>query len=142
MTRGVAFGQPTFHIRGDDMFYKSFITSAVVVLMIAFVAGAAILPGYGTGEGRTVEFTTVTPTATVHTVPVGALGAARAYAAENGLTDCVDPARARLDDVILTVPGDPLAGMVVTPVGFDEALQSGELDRWNVLACKGVERAT
>lgn len=124
------------------MFFKSFITSAVVAFVAALVVGVAILPINGAGQGRTVEFTTVAPSATGHTLPVGALDAARAYAGEHGLTDCVDPAHARLDDVILTIPSDPLGGKVITPVGLDEALESGSLGRWNVLACRAADHLT
>ena len=76
----------------------------------------------------------------VEPAPADALEAARAYAQEHDLTDCVDPAHARLDDVILTYPDEPRAGTVITPVGFDEALRSGELGRWNVLACTAPDR--
>lgn len=120
---------------------KSFITSAVVALVTVLIAGVAILSGSTEGEVRTVEFTTVAPSASAHSVPVGAVDAALAYAAEHELVDCVDPAHARLDDVVLTVPTDRLAGLVITPVDFDEALRSGELGRWNVLSCRAVEPA-
>lgn len=122
------------------MFFKSFITSAVVAFVTALVAGVAILPSYVARQERTVESTTVAPGATTPSAPVGALETARAHAREHGLTDCVDPAHARLDDVILTVPSDPEAAVVITPVGFDEALRSGSLGRWNVLSCRVAEQ--
>lgn len=124
------------------MFFKSFTTSAVVAFVAVIVASAAILPGHGAGEGRTVEFTTVSPSTTAPAAPLGVLDVAMAYAGEHGLTDCVDPAHARLDDVILTVPSDPLGGKVITPVDFDEALESGTHERWNVLACRAAEPAS
>src|SRR5699024_60577 len=68
--------------------------------------------------------------------PVGALEAALAYTATNDLTDCVSPAHARLDDVVLTVPNDPKLVSSVVAVDFDGALRSGEEERWNVLACR------
>lgn len=122
------------------MFFKAFITSAVVAFGAALVAGVAILPGVVTQQARTVEFTTAQPSA-VPNAPMGALEAALAHAGQHGLTDCVDPAHARLDDVVLTVPSQPGAEPTITPVGFDEALASGELGRWNVLACKAADRA-
>ena len=119
------------------MLFKSFITSAVVAFVSALLISVALLPGMATREPRTVDFTTE-PVGAAPAAPTGALHAARAYAEEHGLTDCVDPAHARLDDVILTVPSDPRADVVVTPVGFDEALASGELRRWNVLSCRAA----
>ncbi|WP_338751749.1 hypothetical protein [Janibacter alittae] len=126
---------------GMTMFFKSFITPAVMAFVAVLVAGVAILPEYLGQDRRTVEFTTVEPSATAPVAPVGALELARAHAEEHGLTDCVDPAYARLDDVILTVPSDPGADAAITPVGFDEALASGELGRWNVLSCKAADRS-
>ncbi|WP_277455295.1 hypothetical protein [Janibacter sp. DB-40] len=124
-----------------SMFFKAFITSALVAFLGALVVGVAILPGVMTQQARTVEFTTVEPSAAVPAAPMGALEAALAHAEAHGLTDCVDPAHARLDDVVLTVPGDAGADVVITEVGFDEALVSGELGRWNVLACAVADRA-
>lgn len=114
------------------MFIKSFITAAVVMFV---VAGVVVLPAYQGQDARTVDFTTV-PSHAEPAVPVGALEVARDHAREHGLVDCVDPAHARLDDVVLTVPGGSDAEMVITSVGFDEALRSGERGRWNVLACR------
>ena len=121
------------------MFFKAFITSALMAFVAALVVGVAILPGVDTQQARTVEFTTVEPSASAPTAPVGALEAALAHADVHGLTDCVDPSHSRLDDVVLTVPSDPGAEVVITAVGFDEALVSGELGRWNVLACKAAD---
>ncbi|WEV78746.1 hypothetical protein O9K63_02830 [Janibacter cremeus] len=123
------------------MFFKAFITSALVAFLGALVVGVAVLPGVMTQQARTVEFTTSEPSASAPTAPMGALEAALAHADVHGLTDCVDPEHARLDDVVLTVPSDPGAEVVITEVGFDEALVSGELGRWNVLACAVVDRA-
>lgn len=136
-----AFGALITTSGGMTMFFKSFITSAVVAFVAVVVAGVAILPGYVAQETRTVEFTTVEPSAVAPSAPVDVLEAARAHADEHGLTDCVDPAHARLDDVVLTVPSDPAAEVVITPVGFDEALASGELGRWNLLSCKAADHA-
>ena len=114
------------------MFVKSFITAAVVMFV---VAGAVILPAYSEEEPRTADFTTV-PSHAEPAVPVGALDVARDHARQHGLIDCVDPAHARLDDVVLTVPSGPDAELVIVPVDFDEALESGERGPWNVLACR------
>lgn len=119
------------------MYYRAFIRAALVTFAVALVAGAIFVPSNAEEEGRVVEFTTVAPSVggTGVGIPLGAPAAAREYARTHGLTECVAPADARLDDVVLTVPdgaGDP---PVVTPVGFDEALRSGERGRWNVLAC-------
>lgn len=124
------------------MFWRVFMKSALVAFVAALVASAAVLPEYLGQEARVVEFTTVPSTAGAASAPMGALEASRAHADEHGLTDCVEPAHARLDDVILTFPSEPVAGAVVTPVGFDEALESGELGRWNVLACKPAGQAS
>jgi len=102
-------------------------TSFVIVLTLVLVPGHL-----AQDETRTVDFSTAPPRAPG---PPGALESARAYAATNGLTDCVAPAHARLDDVVLTVPDDPTAVAAVTMVDFDEALRSAENGRWNVLAC-------
>lgn len=122
------------------MFFKTFMTSAVVAFVAVVIASVAILPEFVAQEPHQVDFITAPPTAAAPSAPADALEAAQAH--EQGLTDCVDPSRARLDDVILTVPSEPLAGAVITQVGFDEALESGELGRWNVLACKPAGRAT
>ncbi|HCE61093.1 MAG TPA: hypothetical protein DER11_06930 [Janibacter terrae] len=121
------------------LFFTSFIRSAVVAFVAALVGGVAVLSTQVVQETPAVEFTTAGPSTVAPAVPAGALEAAHAHAEAHGLTDCVDPAHARLDDVILTVPADPGAEVVITPVGFDEALDSGALGRWNLLACSAGE---
>lgn len=65
---------------------------------------------------------------------------AREYAASHGLTDCVAPKHAFTQDkdVVLTIAVDdqlvPTTSQIV-PVTLDEALQSGEHSRLNVVAC-------
>lgn len=120
------------------MFFKTFMTAAVIGFVAALIAGAAVLPEHLAPEARTVDFTTAPSSASGSDAPIDALDAAWAHAEEHQLTDCVDPAQARLDDVVLTFPHEPLAGDVITPVDFDGALESGELGRWNVLACKAA----
>lgn len=124
------------------MFFKHFILSAVVGLVTTLLTALAFLPNYSASESRVVTFASDPPSASATSAPVGALEAARAYAHEHDHSDCVDPAHARLDDVILTFPSEPRAEAVVTPVGFDEALRSGEFGRWNVLACRAADRTS
>lgn len=130
--RPTATNRPTRSGRG------LLLRSALVAFAAAVVAGVTILPGYAAQDPQVVEFTTAPPSAGEPSSPVGALEEARAHAQEHGLIDCVDPAQARLDDVILTFPNDAVAGAVITPVDFGGALESGELGRWNLLACKAA----
>lgn len=89
-------------------------------------------------EPQVVEFTTAPTTTAMPTASPQALAAE--YATGHGLTDCVDPARA-FDagaDVVLTIAVDEMlvpTTDVVVPVTLDEALQSGEHSRLNVVAC-------
>lgn len=111
---------------------RTLITSAATAFVIAMAL--ALVTGYRAAEEtRTVDFSTAPATGPA---PAGALEAALAYAASNDLTDCVPPAQARLDDVVLTVPSDPKLVSSVIAVDFDRALRSGEEERWNVLACR------
>lgn len=119
--------------------FQAFFRCAVIGFVAAVIAIAAVLPDYLESEPRTVDFTTA-PSSTLGTsAPIEALDAAREHAEDHGLTGCVEPGLGRLDDVILTFPHEPLAGAVITPVTFDEALQSGELSRWNVLSCMAAD---
>lgn len=117
------------------MFVKHFIIAAFAAFVAAAIVAVWVASEEMSKEVRTVDFTVGAPGASGSSAPAGALEAARAYAEEHGLTSCAAPAHARLDDVVLTYPDDPLAGAVITPVGFDEALKSAEAGRWNVLAC-------
>lgn len=111
---------------------RTLITSATTAFVLAMTL--ALVTGYRAHEEtRTVDFSTEPATGPA---PVGALEAALAYAAANDLTDCVAPAHARLDDVVLTVPNDPKLVSSVAAVDFDRALRSGEEERWNVLSCR------
>ena len=107
------------------------ILSGVAYAALAFVAVLTV--GLSADEPREVEFTTTAPVITA----VDAMDAARGYADAHGLTDCVPPGRAELDDVILAVPSDASGAAVsldVVAVGFDEALESAGVRR-NLLAC-------
>ena len=107
------------------------ILSGVAYAALAFVAVLTV--GLSADEPREVEFTTTPPTITA----VDAMDAARGYADVHGLTGCVPPGRAELDDVILAVPSDASGAAVsldVVAVGFDEALESAGVRR-NLLAC-------
>lgn len=119
--------------------FKAFFRCAVIGFVAAIIAGVAVLPHHLAPEARTVDFTTAPSSASGSSAPIDALDAARAHAEEHELTDCVDPAQARLDDVVLTFPHEPLVGDVVTPVDFDGALESGDLGRWNVLSCRAAD---
>lgn len=107
------------------------ILSGIAYAALAFVAVLTV--GLSADEPREVEFTTTAPAITA----VDAMNAARGYADAHGLTDCVPPGRAELDDVILAVPTDA-SGVVVSldvqAVGFDAALESAGV-RHNLLAC-------
>lgn len=116
-------------------------TARLIPGFTAGLAGTAILWSVlaPAPEPREVEFTTTTPAPT----RIDTQALAVDYAAEHGLTDCVDPAQAFASgaDVVLTVATDEVGTPVTTevvPVTLDEALDSAGV-RVNVAACKAGE---